>query len=145
MTIKQGLKKKNRLVQQLETAYLKTNLYNSYRVEDFDKRPYSSKESLDEFLKLTDELIKLKSRIQKANSPVYEKIFRLSELKNMVLKLRKLDCEEGTLKNGWDREEKKRAEITIKERDELVFSMEKEIDELQDQLDEWNQVTTLPE
>jgi len=145
MTIKQGLKKKNRLISQAEQAFNKTHFYNSYRIEDFDKRPYSSKQSLDEYIQLTNELIMLKTKIQRANSPVYERIFRLSELKNMVVKMKKLDCEEGTQRNGWEREEKKKAEISVKEKDELIASMEKEIEEIQDQLDEWNQVTTLPE
>ncbi len=145
MTIKQGLKKKNRLINQVDTAFMKTNLYNSYLVENFDKRPYSSKQSLEEYIELTNQLIDLKSKIQRANAPVYDKIFRLSELKSMVKKLKGLDCSEGVKKNSWNSDEEKTvAEITVRERDELILSMENEIDSLQDELDEWNQITLLP-
>ncbi len=55
----------------------------------------SATDSLNNYFKLTEELIVLKTAIHKANQPVYDKIFKLSEYKSMVKYLRSLNCTEG--------------------------------------------------
>jgi len=101
MNLKQALKRKNRLVGLIAEEYIKVSQYNS--VDDVNQRPYSVKEALQNWLKLTDELIELKSKIQIANNKVNDKIFRLAELKTQVKQLKKLDCTSGLYYSKWFR------------------------------------------
>jgi hypothetical protein len=144
MNLKQALKRKNRLVGLIAEEYIKVSQYNS--VDDVNQRPYSVKESLQNWLKLTDELIELKSKIQIANNKVNDKIFRLSELKTQVKQLKKLDCTSGLYYSKWsdDKVVTKVAEIEVVERDNMVKEMEAQIEKIQDELDEWNHQTILP-
>ena len=144
MNLKQALKRKNRLVGLIAEEYIKVSQYNS--VDDVNQRPYSVKEALQNWLKLTDELIELKSKIQIANNKVNDKIFRLAELKTQVKQLKKLDCTSGLYYSKWsdDKVVTKVAEIEVVERDNMVKEMEAQIEKIQDELDEWNHQTLLP-
>lgn len=145
MNIKQALKKKNLLVAEIKKDLVNLQTYNS--VEVGNKRPYSAKVALKSYIDKTNELIKLKVAIHKANAPVYDKIFRLSELKSMVKYITSLNCTAGKEQNRYGVGEARilEAEIGIVERDEWVKSMEDEINRIQDELDYFNNVTNLPE
>lgn len=145
MNIKQALKKKNLLVAEIKKDLVNLQSYNS--VESGSDRPYSAKTSLKSYQDKTDELIKLKVAIHKANAPVYDKIFRLSELKSMVKYITSLNCTAGKEQNRYGVGEPRImvAEIGIVERDLLVKSLEEEINTIQDELDYFNNVTNLPE
>ena len=144
MNLKQALKRKNRLVGLIAEEYKKVSQYNS--VDDMNSRPYAVKESLDNWLKLSDELVELKCKIQLANNNVNDKIFRLSELKTQVKLLKALDCTSGKYYSRWSEDVplNKVAEIGIVERDAMVKNMEAQIETIQDSLDEWNHQTVLP-
>ena len=89
MTVKQALKEKNSLLKRINDAMAKVTAYNS--IDEGNVRPYSTREQLIMVKDLTDELVRLKTRIHEANAPVYHKIFELSELKSLVKRmLRKL-------------------------------------------------------
>lgn len=142
MTVKQGLKRKNKIVSELNSLYSKINEYNS--MEESAPRRYSVEELIEKTDKLTEELIELKTKIHRANTPVYDKIFRLSELKSRAKKLSMMDVEEGVSTNRWsDSSVKKVVEINVVERDNMVKELEEEIDTLQDELDVWNVETEI--
>lgn len=144
MNIKQALKRKNTLVNEIKQEFAKIQAYNSLEVGS--KRPYSAKDALKSYLDKTNELIALKTAIHKANTPVYDKIFRLSELKSIVKFLSAVNCNEGKDRRYGDTEPRVlEVEIGIVERDEMVKSLEAEIDKIQDELDYFNNVTNLPE
>ena len=145
MNIKQALKKKNLLVNEIKQELSKVQTYNS--VEVGSRRPYEPKTSLESYVNKTNELIALKVAIHKANAPVYDKIFRLSELKSMVKYVNSLNCNEGKEVNRYGVGEPRvmEAVIGIVERDEMVKNMEDEINKIQDELDYFNNVTNLPE
>ena len=82
MNVKQGLKKKNTLVKEIQELYARLSQYNS--VEVGNVRPYSPKDMLEQVNQKSNELVELKTKIHKANTPVYDKIFRLSELKSTI-------------------------------------------------------------
>ena len=94
-----------------------------------------------------NELVELKTKIHRANATVYDKIFRLSELKSMASRLKSLNCQEGKVTRGrWDSELPPSimvAEIGIVERDEMVKHIEAQIEEIQDILDTHNAVTEI--
>ena len=145
MTVKQALKLKNKLVKEITEELQKAQMYNS--VESGSKRPYSSTESLAKVNELTNQLVDLKTKIHLANSPVYGKIFRLSELKSLVLKIKSLNCTEGTATDYYSRRVENppvmTSEISIVERDDMVKIMEDEIESIQEELDTHNALTQI--
>ena len=143
MNIKQALKKKNKLVGLINEEFRKASEYNV--VDEGNPRPYSATEAIGKWMQLTNELIVLKGQIHKANGPVYDKIFELSELKNQVTLLKRLNCSSGTTYNRWDSEKPtiKHAEINVLERDGMVKNLESRIETLQDELDLWNHNTQI--
>jgi hypothetical protein len=118
-------------------------MYNS--VEEGTTRVYDVKEAMQNWLKMGEELVELKTKIHLANAPVYGKIFRMSELKSQLSNLRQLDCVDGKHFDRYGRGEAviKTAEISVLERDEMVLKIEEEIERLQEELDEHNATTSI--
>lgn len=145
MTIKQALKKKNLLVKEILDLHTRVATYNS--VEVGNVRPYSAKESMELLNQKSNELVELKTKIHRANDLVYQHIFRLSELKSMIARIKNLDCNEGIVQDYYSRNREtpavKETEISIVERDEMVKHMEGQIEEIQDILDYHNQITEI--
>jgi hypothetical protein len=143
MTIKQALKHKNKVAQKITEAFNKVKLYNS--LEEGQNRPYDVERCLDEYFKLTRELVELKTKIHTANTPVYSKIFEMSELKSQVSKLKDLDCGEGKVRSYHrlvdDSTITKNAVISIVERDSMISKLEEIIESIQEQLDVHNATT----
>jgi hypothetical protein len=145
MNIKKALKEKNRLVKEIQDLQVRVATYNS--IEVGNKRPYSVRESLEKLNSLSNELVELKTKIHVANAPIYKHIFRLSELKSMITRIKNLDCNEGIVNDYYTRNREtplvKEVEISIVERDEMVKHMEGQIEEIQDILDNHNQITEI--
>jgi hypothetical protein len=99
MTIKQGLKLKNRLVGEITDVQIKMLKYNS--VSESNERPYSTTVLLEQQYSLVNQLVALKTEIHKANSEVYDKIFLLSELKSIVKHLKGMDCTDGVSEDDY--------------------------------------------
>jgi hypothetical protein len=139
MKVKQALKLKNKLVQELNDLMAKLHQNNS--VIEGNLRDYSTKTLLAEIYSKVDELTVLKTRIHRANTPVYDKIFLLAELKSVVKNLKSLDCTNGIATDYYSRNDSKTiktSEITSVERDNEVKFLISRIDEIQDELDEFN-------
>ena len=143
MNIKQALKEKNKLVKRNSELFQKFDNYNSVEAESL--RPYDPKESLENWLKGINELATLKAAIHKANIEVYEKIFRLSELKSAVSLLRRVDCKEGkhSASRMSDRVVIYDSAVTLVERDNLIENLEREIESIQEELDNHNSRQTI--
>jgi len=145
MNVKRALKEKNRLVKEIQELYGRLSQYNS--VEVGNVRPYSPKDMLEQVNQKSNELVELKTKIHNANTSVYDKIFRLSELKSTISRLKFLDCTEGVSADYDARNREnppvKTAEVSVVERDEMVKFMEGQIEELQDILDNHNQNTEI--
>lgn len=144
MNIKQALKKKNLLVEEIKQETTRVLTFNS--IETGNTRSYSAKSRLENVLKLTDELIALKAQIQTANQPVYKKIYRLSELKSIVSRLKIMNCTDGVYtQSGYGNSVTKTmtAEIGLLEKDEIVKKFEDEINQIQDELDYFNHITEI--
>ena len=145
MNIKQALKKKNKLVGLIHEEFYKASQYNV--IDEGNPRPYSATEAIGKWMQLTNELIVLKTAIHKANLPVYDKIFEMSELKNQVKSLKSLNCASGKVSTSrWGSETEpviKHAEINVVERDSMIKNLESRIETLQDELDQWNHNTLI--
>ena len=147
MTVRQALKQKNKLVQELKE--LTTRLVVNNSIIEGNTRDYSAKETLSTIYNKVNELTVLKTKIHIANAPVYDKIFLLSELKSLAQNLRSLDCTNGIAVDYYARRSEsqiiKNAEITATERDTEVKFLENRIEQIQDELDQFNAATLIGE
>ena len=82
MKVKQALKYKKKLASKMNQEFGKVQMYNS--VEEGSTRVYDVKESMENWLRMSEELVELKTKLHLANGPVYGKIFRMSELKSQL-------------------------------------------------------------
>jgi len=144
MNIKQALKLKNKLIKSIGD---KTKLLQEYNtVEVGNSRPYSPVLLMGNITKSTYELIELKSKIHRANAPMFEKIFEMSELKSNIKALQKLDCTEGKSNRDryrMDSELTLTSEVSLVERNEIIKGMEDRIEELQEEMDVFNSNTEI--
>lgn len=145
MKIAKALKKKNKLVKELNVLLNRVQSYNS--IIEGKKRAYSTKDSLIKSKEKLEELVDLKTKISKANIPIQDKIYRLSELKSMVSHLKNVSTQEGPSDEGYlgrdDKVVNYSAEISTTEKDELVLELEKNIEEIQEELDSYNYTTEI--
>ena len=142
MNIKQALKLKNKLVTQMKEQYEIAKAHNS--IEQGNPRRYSALDAINKAAELSNSLIELKTRIHLANAPVYGLIFQMSELKNQIKQLKSLPVDEGKVTERYGSITTiKEAEINIAERDDIVKSIENQIEEIQDKLDTHNTITEL--
>ena len=146
MKVKQALKYKKKLASKMNQEFSKVQMYNS--VEEGSTRVYDVKESMQNWLRMSEELVELKTKLHLANGPVYGKIFRMSELKSQLSNLKSLDCVEGKYSDRYSRMGGetpiiKTAQIGILERDQMVSIIEEEIEKIQEELDEHNATTSI--
>src|SRR5207248_8495015 len=89
------------------------------------------------------EIIKVKAAVAAANVEIYDKIFRLAELKGLVATLTSLDTKAGVFHEGGrfgepGYEVEYIAQLGKVDVDKLVAELQDEIQTLQDALDEFN-------
>ena len=142
MNIKQALKEKNKQLKLISENYQKLVTYNS--VEEGTERPYDPAKSLEDWMNGIQDLVELKTKIHRANTKVYDKIFRLAELKSVAKQLRNLDCTTGKY-SGYRSAEPiiKNAVIGLLKRDEMIKEIEAEIETIQEELDNHNAKTKI--
>lgn len=142
MNIKQALKLKNKLVAEIKEQYKIAKEYNS--IEEGNIRRFNIKEAMDKANELTKQLVELKTKIHNANSAVYGKIFEMSELKSSIKELRAIPTVEGKVSGRFNSAtEIKEVEIDAAQMNSMIKSIEKRIEELQDELDVHNGTTSI--
>lgn len=143
MKLSQGLTEKNRLARKIKEIQGRINTHNSFIKGN--SKVYDTQKLVKELAKTTEELIAIKATINKANQPVQEKIFRLSELKSIAAFLKKLSIKEGKMQGDrWNQEICDwESDMGTVERDKLVEKYEKQISALQAELDEFNYATEI--
>ena len=142
MNIKQALKEKNKLVAEIKELYDTAKKTNS--IEVGNPRRFSVEGSLKEAESKTKQLVELKTKIHKANLSVYEKIFRMSEMKNRIKELKAISTEEGKVNQRYGSTvENKEVELNAAQIKVMVKGLESEIEKIQDDLDVHNATTQL--
>lgn len=141
MTLKQALKKKNKLVREMQEHMSLAQRNNSYL--EISTRNYSSRVELGKSIQKMNELIDLKTRIHVANQPVYGLIFRLSELKTLIRGIKSISTTEGVSRGYSEEPVKMIAELNEVETRNLVKQYEDEIESIQEKLDHHNAVTEI--
>lgn len=141
MKLAKALKLKNQLageVAQLKDLLAKQNVRSTK--QKFD---YQNRELLMQLRTKIEELVKVKAALGAANADVYDKIFRLAELKGLVTTLGGLDTKAGVFHEGGQfgqpsYEVEYVAQLGKVDVDKLVAELKEEIQGLQDALDEFN-------
>ena len=142
MNVKQALKVKNKLVTEMKAAYAILQKYNS--IEEGNPRRYSMMNTLEKIKTLQAELVDLKTKIHKANQPVYDKIFALAELKGMIKELKKVSTEEGKVNERYGSVVSvKEVELNVTDIDAAIAVLESQIEGLQNELDVHNATTQI--
>ncbi len=138
MNLSKALSEKNRLTRKIREIQNKIETHNSYIKGSTPV--YEIKKLLSELDKSIKKLIVLKTKINNANQPVQNKIFKLAELKSFAAFLRKLKIKEGKiLDERWNSEVTEwQSEFGTIDRDNLLENTEKEIDSIQVELDRFN-------
>jgi hypothetical protein len=144
MNISKALKQKTRLVKEINQKWEIVTKQNSIIVGN--KRNFDVSLILKEIFELTNQLVSLKEKIHLANAPIYSKIFRMSELKNMLKLLKSIDTKEGTVDSRYGQNTNiYEVQISDFEKNKMIEEVNKEIDQLQDELDYFNAVTQIEE
>lgn len=142
LTISQALKEKNKMAAKIQRNWTKIISINS--LPKGANRPYDVVELKEGTLRLTDDLIDLKTKIHEASAPVRMKIFRLSELKSILLKVESINTKEGLVKERYDNTlVEMDAVLKTKDVDDMMTNYQDEIDDIQAYLDNYNYTTKL--
>jgi hypothetical protein len=140
MKLAKALKLKNKLAG--EVARLKELLAEQNSRSTRQKFDYQNQQVLADLRAKIAELVATKAAIGAANSEIYPMIFRLAELKGLVITLKGLSTKEGvyaeSLGYAQSVEVEYVAQLKKAEVDKLAEELETEIQELQDALDEFN-------
>ena len=140
MTIAQALKEKNKKVATLQVLWERLNKNNS--VLEGNRRSYDPVELIKQIDAELEALVDLKTRIHNASTPVRSQIFRMSELKNKVLKMKYLDTSEGPVRDKYEGTVTKRQAVVLAEQvDKLIEAAQQEIETIQEELDKFNFAT----
>lgn len=143
MKLSKALKEKNKLIKEIDVYFKRAASNNS--VIEGGKSDYSSKDQIEKGLEKIEELVALKAKIQAANQPVQDKIFRLSELKSLILRLRHIPTTDGPQAPSYRSEVavSYNAEIKKIDIDQMIEKYEKEIETIQEELDAFNHTTDI--
>ena len=141
MNLTKALKHKKKLVKQIDEMYIRFSKFNSNQK---DSVGYDPEQAYNEWVRLTNDLINLKTKIHIANAGIADKIFKLGELKSMATKLRSIDTKEGIVKDRY-------SDVTIEyvaymnlfDRDTKVKELEEQIETLQEEIEAYNALTMI--
>jgi len=144
MNISKALKLKSRLVKEINQKWEIVNKHNSIILGN--RKNFDVVTIINEISVLTDQLVSLKEKIHITNAPVYSKIFKMSELKNYLKNLKSLDTKEGVVESRYGQNSNQyEVQISNLEKNQMIETVNKQIDELQDELDYFNAITLIKE
>ena len=137
MNIRQALKAKNKLVSEINEMWI--TVINNNSIEKGNPRHYNIIDILENLDRKTKELIELKTKIHKANTPVYHLIFEMSELKNVATRIKNINTEEGKVNNYRSSIESiKEVQINEKQKRDFILEIQNKIEIIQEKLDQFN-------
>lgn len=145
MTLAKALKHKNRVAQKMARISDDIRTHNSIlAVND----PEVDVTALDKMRQdLMEHLVALKTLIHRASNEIRDKIFRLAELRGSIQFYRSISTQHGKCPRhsfgGGDGFVEHKAVMRKESIDRLVIELETRIDEIQDQLDEFNVTTKI--
>jgi hypothetical protein len=145
MNLTKALKHKKKLIKQADEAFTRFQRYNSQNKENVDKG-YDPEAAYNNWIRLTNELITLKTKIHNANAPIANRIFRLGELKNLVSRLRSIDTKKGLVREYRSVDSipvEYVAYMDLFNKDNQIFNWEQEIESIQEEIEAFNAITKI--
>ena len=141
MKLSKALKQKNRLVRKINSLQQLINRDNSTLEKDYNEEVISGR--FAEYYTSVNELVQLKSKIQQATAPIADKLLAMAELKGQANFINNLKTRQGSFKDYDGNEEVYSCYYSQNHVDEKVSEIECKIDELQDEVDEYNAITSI--
>ena len=145
ITLAQALKEKNRLAGEIQRLWAMVAKENSKR-EDF-KRVIDVEATYQTLQLYTEKLIELKTKIGVANAENLERIYRMEEFKNQLLKLANMGTDETTdvirLTDTQYKELKRSVVFDAAKIWQLREQFQLECNRLQDEIDTFNATTRI--
>jgi hypothetical protein len=145
MNLTKALKHKKKLVKQADEAFMRFQRYNSQVKENVEKG-YDPEAAYNNWIRLTNELITLKTKIHNANAPIANRIFRLGELKNLVSRLRNVETKKGLVREYRSSDStpvEYVAYMDLFNKDNQIFNWEQEIESIQEEIEAFNAITKI--
>jgi replicative superfamily II helicase len=139
MRIAKALKRKNQLageISKLGDIIVRQNVQLNENASRFNV-----KECYEQYKQKADDLVALKTGIARANADVWEKIFRIVELKGRITFLKRIDTKEGSF---MERDYSQMVQsvytpaLDAKFIQDEITAIENQIADLQDEVDEYN-------
>jgi len=139
ISVAKALKLKNRLAGRMSKAESTIRQYNSTLAGQELKNIADLVKERDEIM---ESLVALKTTIIRANIPIQGMIIRQGELKSKIEHLNTLTTTDGAIRHAYQNTEVVHTAFLKKsDVDNMVRALEREIDALQDKLDEFNHGT----
>jgi hypothetical protein len=146
MKLTRALKEKNRLAGELTRLQKILQRENSRRNDSTST--VDRAEVWDSCINLTDQLSDIKGKICVANVGIYPKLEKMSELKSRIAFIKMLSTRDGEEIERYGRSDEKivyqwDAFLTESGVDDLVADYQSEINNLQDEVDDYNATTEI--
>lgn len=145
MKLTKALKQKNRIAGELSRT--KNLIIRENSKLDVQYNEDKIKNLFDLLNELTSDLIIIKSKIQKATAPISEKLLKLAELKGQIDFYNSLPTKEGKFElysyNENEKSEIYKAYFNQDKVDNKLIEIQKQINDLQDEIDEYNALTQI--
>jgi len=146
MKIVRAMKERSRLEGQIKD--IKHRMENCLKVIEGNLFPEDFSELFEKYNECIDKLANLKNAIMKANmnNDMYKYIIRLGELKHHIVFLKELEPINGRkVERFGENTENYISQISEKEKNNAISSVQKEINEVTDFLDNFNAMTDIGE
>lgn len=145
MKIAKALKIKNRLAGELNRIKALIERENSQLLANFNEN--KMKELSESFYNTKADLIRLKAKIQMKTAPISEKLIAIAETKDEMSFFQSLDTKDGeSIVTRYGAEPNTtvyKAYYTQDDVDKKVVEIQAQIDNLQDEIDEYNATTSI--
>ena len=144
MKLYKALKEKKNLIGEITKLKEQIKEKNSYLEGSKNGENFDAKATYTELLIKMNELVGLKYAISIANQEIQSKIFLLGELKALIAFWKEVSVVEGAQMSGYaDKVSNFCVHFNEEERNEIVNKFQKQVDALQDELDEYNYETEI--
>lgn len=140
MNISKALKRKKKLTTEIEK--IKGLIQSSNNYTEPNKPVYDVTSLIINLDSKTTELVDLKSKLAITNIGINSSIYLMAELKGKVSTLKNTSTSESVQYSG-EREIIRKSIINTVDMDEMIVDLEKQIEELQDKIDYYNQTTNI--
>lgn len=145
MKLYKALKLKKKMAGEIAKLKQQISSKNSYNVGSLNAEKYNIKELETQLTDEIDDLINLKCEINRVNAPIQNLIYRLAELKGLVVLWESVSVIEGEQEPIFGREVKIEYKVQIdeRERDQIVKALQERIDNIQEEIDIYNHTTEI--